>query len=347
MKNNPFSLDFGAQPNLFIPRYTEQSKIVETFCAEHPSSHMFLITGARGTGKTVLMTSISHEIRDKRGWIYIDLNPETDMLNSMASQIYQSSKKRYPKLKFEISIKGIGVSFERDIKYSDIQTDLDSMIKTLDKHNVKLLVTVDEANNSNSVRVFANYYQHCLREKMPLFVVMTGLYKNIRALQNNRSQTFLKRAPHIDLTPLNLKRIGQKYMEVFKLNADDANEMAKLTGGYSYAFQILGYLVYESGKTKPDNTTIEEYRLNLEECSYDKIWEELSASERRVTAAIAQAKDNATVKEVREALNMDSNNFSSYQNVLIKSGLLSPVSAYGHINFCLPYFKGYVLQQSI
>ena len=59
---------------------------------------------------------------------------------------------------------------------------------------------------------------------------MTGLYKNIRALQNNRSQTFLKRAPRIVLGALSKTRIAQKYQEVFSLNPTEADEMAKNYG---------------------------------------------------------------------------------------------------------------------
>ena len=82
MQHNPFSLDFGAEPNLFIPRKSEQNKIINTFSDERPSTHMFLLTGARGSGKTVLMTSISHILRDEKNWMHIDLNSESDMLNS-------------------------------------------------------------------------------------------------------------------------------------------------------------------------------------------------------------------------------------------------------------------------
>ena len=55
--NNPFSLDFGAKPTLYISRSAEEEKILKTFLSDVPSSHIFLIIGARGMGKTVLMTS--------------------------------------------------------------------------------------------------------------------------------------------------------------------------------------------------------------------------------------------------------------------------------------------------
>ena len=62
MNNNPFSLDFGAEPNLYIARNAERKKIIDTFSSKIPSTHIFLLLGARGTGKTVLMPAVSHEL---------------------------------------------------------------------------------------------------------------------------------------------------------------------------------------------------------------------------------------------------------------------------------------------
>lgn len=345
MKNNPFSLDFGAEPNLFIPRFAEYNKVIDTFSSETPSSHIFLITGARGTGKTVLMTSVSHELRKNKSWLHIDLNPEGDMLNSLAAQLIKESHHSFPKIKLDVSIKGVGLSYEKEDKYEDIQTDLDAMMLALEKHHVRVLITVDEITNAKNIREFTSYFQHCLREKLPVFLLMTGLFKNIRALQNNRSQTFLKRSPRIEIGPLNSMRISQKYKEVFNISDSDAADMAGLTMGYSYAFQILGYLTFDAGMTKPDNSILEEYRLNLFENSYDKIWEELSGEERRVLSSIAENYSDRSTKLIREKLNIDSNRFSTYQNVLVKSGLLSTKSAYGKVEISLPLFKDFVLTQ--
>ena len=345
MRENPFSLDFGMKPSLYIPRYEEQRKIIETFSSETPSAHIFLLTGARGSGKTVLMTSVSAQLRESSKWIHIDLNSEGDLLNTMASAIYQSIKAKLPRLKLNVSLGGFQVEMEQQEKYYDVQTDLDTMLRTLEKRKIRVLITIDEVYNAQNIRLFTSYFQHCLRENLSVFVLMTGLYKNIRALQNNRSQTFLKRAPKINLSALNSVRIAQKYKEIFEIDQETAAEMARLTAGYSYGFQILGYLVYDAGKNKPDEHILSEYKLYLEESSYDKIWEELSAAERKVAAAIAKAKDNAAVKDVRELLDIDSNSFSTYKDTLIKSGLLSLSSAYGHVNFCLPFFREYILEK--
>ena len=65
-KNNPFTLSFGMSPNEFISRYEYSEEIITTFCSENPVSHAYLIEGIRGSGKTVLMTSIEKELAKKK-----------------------------------------------------------------------------------------------------------------------------------------------------------------------------------------------------------------------------------------------------------------------------------------
>ena len=211
MAENPFRLDFGAKPNLYVSRTHEQSKIIDTFTAEEPSTHIFMRIGARGTGKTVLMTAVSQELRGLDHWLHLDLNTEDDMMIPLAAGIAQHLKGKNPKLAIGLSVKGLSISVEKKEEvYRDIRLDLDRMLKELKEEKKRLLITIDEVSNSKQMREFTNYFQHCLREELPVFVIMTGLYKNVRALQNNRSQTFLRRIPKITLEPLNFSRIMQK-----------------------------------------------------------------------------------------------------------------------------------------
>ena len=59
MSANPFTLSFGKKPLQYISRLTETNQILESFCAEIPSNQIYMITGVRGSGKTVMMTNIA------------------------------------------------------------------------------------------------------------------------------------------------------------------------------------------------------------------------------------------------------------------------------------------------
>ena len=53
MAQNPFTLAFGKEPINYIDRESQNNEIIESFEAEHPTHQVFMVTGVRGTGKTV------------------------------------------------------------------------------------------------------------------------------------------------------------------------------------------------------------------------------------------------------------------------------------------------------
>ena len=86
--NNPFSLSFGKKPLQYISRISQTNQILETFRSAVPSNQIFMITGVRGSGKTVMMTSIANELKQDDSWIVIELNPTRDLLQSLSAKIY-------------------------------------------------------------------------------------------------------------------------------------------------------------------------------------------------------------------------------------------------------------------
>ena len=57
--SNPFSLMFGKEPESAINRDIQISEIIETFSSGHPSTMAYMITGVRGYGKTVMLSTVS------------------------------------------------------------------------------------------------------------------------------------------------------------------------------------------------------------------------------------------------------------------------------------------------
>ena len=174
-------------------------------------------------------------------------------------------------------------------------------------------------------------------------MLMTGLYENIYDLQNVKSLTFLYRAPKVFLEPLNYAAIVSRYKKVFKIANEEAEEMAVLTKGYAYAFQILGYLKWEK-----NNATIEDllpyYDQYLEEYVYSKIWSELSENDKRVIVEMSQTGETK-VTAIREGLDMTTPEFSVYRDRLKRRGLIN-TDTYGHISIILPRFDKFALSKT-
>ena len=340
---NPFTISFGKKPLEEIARPVQTTEILDAFTSIPINQQIYMITGVRGSGKTVLLTDISNRLKTEENWIITELNPSMDLLqsltvklmrNELCAEIFKSAK-----LKFS----ALGFHAELDLKPSaaDLETDLQKMLESLKKREKRILVAIDEVTNTESMRVFASAFQIFIRLELPVFLLMTGLYENIEDLQNEKNLTFLYRAPKISLPSLNLNAIASRYRSLFHLSREEAVEMARLTAGYPFAFQALGYLTWQHG-TSFRNVT-EEYRQYLEEFVYDKIWSELSPRDRTLALAIAESETGA-VADIMQKAGFSTQEFSPYRKRLIRKGIVESPER-GKLVFSLPLFREYVLDQ--
>ncbi len=342
MEKNPYTLVFGKEPTQIISRAFQATEIIDKFCNESPTQQVFMITGVRGTGKTVFMTEISKKIKQKRDWIVVELNPERDLLKSLASKLSSEDglAKIFQSAKINLSFFGFGLEVDGTVPITDIETALEKMLESLKKHSKKILITIDEGVNTPDMRAFASAFQIFVRQDLPVFLLMTGLYENINNLQNEKSLTFLYRAPKVELEPLNIGAISRNYKKTFDIDDASALRMAKMTRGYSFAFQVLGYFTWENGGQMEE--ILDDYRQYLEDYVYDKIWSELSKGDRRIVYGIARS-GNGKISDIREILGIDTNQFNPYRKRLIKKGILTGDER-GYVCFVLPVFEQFVLE---
>ena len=87
--SNPFTLSFGKKPFEYISRIRQTDEILEDFHAEHPVSQVYMLTGVRGSGKTVMMATIANHLAEDNEWIVVELNPTRDLLTGLASRLYE------------------------------------------------------------------------------------------------------------------------------------------------------------------------------------------------------------------------------------------------------------------
>ena len=337
---NPYTLMFGEAPAQIISRASESAQLINAFCNAEQPQKIYMVTGIRGCGKTVLMSEVSQKIKNMKDWIVIELNPERDLLHSLAAKLNSLDELAalFREAKINLSFLGLGAEISGAAPIFDIETALSRMLGKIKSKGKRVLVTIDEVTNSEHMRVFAASFQILIRQKLPLYLLMTGLYENINKLQNEPSLTFLYRAPKLDLGPLNIRTIASNYEKNMHLSDDDANTMALLTRGYSFAFQVLGYYTWEHDGDY--RKALEEYRQYLEDYVYDKIWSELSAKDRELTHAIAVS-DTGKVSDILQIMGIQNNQFSPYRKRLQKKGLID-TSRFGYLRFTLPQFENYV-----
>jgi len=340
MKDNPYTLSFGIEPTEQIPRIKLTSEILDTFTAEIPSQYLYIITGIRGSGKTVLMTSIANNLRENDDWIVVELNPERDLLESLAAKLASDNALAtiFQSAKINLSAFGIGLEVKGGVPITDIEVALQKMLESLKRKKKRILVTIDEVSGTKQMKIFASAFQIFIRQKLPIFLLMTGLHENIKKMKDEDALTFLYRAPVIQLEPLNLGTIATNYSHNLNVGRDTALEMARTTKGYAFAFQVLGYLTWDNGGNYKE--ILPEYRQRLEEYVYDKVWTELSGKDKQVAIAIVKSQ-TGKAEDIRQLLDLKNNEYAPYRRRLIKKGIVDG-SEHGKLKFALPYFDEYV-----
>ncbi len=339
-ENNPFTFEY--MPHEYINRETDEANIIKNLINIPPMSHCFFINGVKGSGKTVMLTSISKHFQEENNWIVIDLNPLDDMREALAAKLYTSSKIKHLFIEknFNFSFHGLSFSISGKNPILNIDDLLSKMFNELHKNNIKVLITIDEVSNNQYMRQLALSFQMLIRLDYELFILATGLYENISALENENNMTFLIRAPKLYLTPLSMPAIVSSYKSTLDLSDDEAVKCAKFTKGYAFAFQLLGYLMYENEAQSLNEELISKYDQYLDEFAYSKIWSGLTRVERKILEAF---KSNSYVKVSTILLeaNISKEYFSRYRDRLIKKGLIDG-STRGEVIFTLPRFYEFV-----
>lgn len=342
MNQNPFTITFGVEPINYIERLEYKNFIIDDFESSRATNYIYLITGTRGSGKTVFMSSIANYFTKKDDWIVIDASVKENMLENIASEIYESaiSKIHFLKGEFSFSFSGITFSLKGETPVTTTISLIKKMLDIIIKKDKKVLITIDEIDNSKEMKLFVEEYQSLLRQNYPIRLLMAGLYENISKLQDNKSITFFYRAPKLEIKNLSIAAISYQYQKFLDCNKETSIRLAKLTKGYAYAYQVLGYLLFKQHKKDVDDDVLSLFDEYLREYVYDKVYDELSLVERKIIKGF-DTNEEMSVKDLTKNVNINEKTMSVYRARLIKKGIINSLG-YGKIEFALPRFKEFL-----
>lgn len=160
-KNNPYTLTFGKEPTQLIARATQSQQVIDSFLSEPSAQQVYMVTGIRGSGKTVFMTEIARKIAKQKDWISVELNPERDMLISLAAKLSSENElaRIFRSAEINLSFFGFGLEVKGAAPITEIETALEKMLLSLKKKRKHLLISIDEVTNTPQMREFAAAFQ--------------------------------------------------------------------------------------------------------------------------------------------------------------------------------------------
>jgi hypothetical protein len=348
---NPFTSTFSKTPEYTYIATEKTTEILENFSYDRPSESVYKITGVRGSGKTVILSKIEEELRSpenqNQGWFVFDLNPSRDMLGQMAALLHKNGFGGNDTQSRSVNISatvlgtggGLGYSEGKSDIFFDIGVEVEEMLRKAQLNGKKILIGIDEVSKTSEMTVFTSEYGKWLRAGYPVYLVCTGLYENIQEVSNVKNLTFFRRATTLKTDPLNTVRMTEMYKNKLGIDTPEAREMAEITMGYAYAFQELGSLYFRKKNNETLSDIIQNLRTELFAYSYEKIWEELTDSDRFLLRILTDKKEYKR-EEILRLMGDRSGNYSMYRDRLIKRGLLD--SRQGYISLALPFFAEYI-----
>lgn len=361
--DNPFNPSFGKMPSVFLKRGSLTQEIITELNRNNSPFQTSLIYGQRGSGKTTLMTEVAAQLSKDSKWIVVNLVLDDDLLISLINQLNNSlvSLKLIKDFDLKVSFMGVGVeaSVNKQI-IENFQLVFQNILEKLTKKGYKVLLCIDEVHLTPLLKKLASVYQIMISKNLNVSLLMAGLPENVSEIQNNDVLTFLLRAHRIVLNPLDIESIKESYQHIFKnagyqINLKIILYMTKQTLGFAYAFQLLGYHVWnEAQKESKKEITkqiidniLDTYISDLNRNVYFKVYSKMSQKEKEFVQAMVKANSTKIKSQtIGEIMHKSANYIAVYRRKLIDDQVIKP-NGYGYVSFLLPHFDKFVEQQMI
>ncbi|WP_062311721.1 ATP-binding protein [Demequina rhizosphaerae] len=356
---NPFKPTAGAVPPLLVGRAALLAEVDEGIQSGpgHPA-RITIFTGARGTGKTVMLTE-SGDRAMTHGWLVIDESASPGMLARIGEAVDRLLEGVSPRARRRItgmSIGGIGgVETELTPQLAEgVRHRIGRLLDTLEADGTGLLVTVDEVHaRSDDLRELALITQHLVRENREFAIVMAGLPSAVSDLLRSDAQgrvlTFLRRADKHVLADVEVDEVHDALVQTVTENGrtideDAARAAAEATHGYPFLIQLVGFHVWRAAgdgdRITRDHvsTGVEAARERLGTLVTETALADLSPRDLEMLRAMALDGGPSRMVDLAERTGMARQNADTYRRRLLDAGVIVQV-ARGQVDFALPYLR--------
>ncbi len=356
--DNPFTPSFGEVPSFMAGRSEIISNLVRAFDSSRRSPYLSCaITGARGTGKTALLSFAGREA-EARGWICVDASALPGLLEDIyeraldaASHLLDSSDS--PRIT-SVSMAGAGVSWEYPASEGgNWRTRMSRLLEELAEFRTGLLITVDEVRpDLDELVQLVTAYQHFVRENRRVALLLAGLPRNMSALIRDESASFLRRAQSVTLGLLPSFEARLAFERTCALAGkevdDDALDVAvEAAGGFPFMVQLVGFRMWEAAVDDESISAAAALegarlaRLEFTERILGPTYRELSPGDRAFLRAMLDDDDVSALGDVAHRLERGNSYAAQYKRRLLDQGVIEE-DFDGMLRFAMPGMREFV-----
>jgi AAA ATPase-like protein len=361
---NPFRPGFGSSPAVLAGR----DDIVEQFAEaidNGPGSlgRATLYTGARGTGKTVMLNEAA-DVARQRGWLVIEETASSGFVHRLVSEHLPGLLAELDPKQLRTRLTGATAPFgmgaldwqtaDAHVVTAGLRNQLELVCDLLEAQGTGLLVTLDEVHlrQTDEQREFFVTVQHLFRNDRELAIAAAGLPSAVSSLLNDQVLTFLRRADRHTLGRVGLGEVARALTETIEgagrtIAARVARTAAEATGGYPFLIQLVGYSIW---RQRPDSKAISADDVErgvpaalrrMARLVHEPALADLSDVDRAFLVAMAEDAAESKIADIARRLGVDLNYTSVYRQRLIEAQMIEPAGR-GVLRFTLPYLADYL-----
>lgn len=351
--DNPFAPGFGTQPPVLVGRDGLLRRIAAAMAAgpKHPDTTL-VVTGSRGTGKTVLLNAAEASARSQ-GWatIAMSASEEGGLTRNLAMAAADSA--RWPE-QWSRQAVGFGTDIEgrRPRPTGGAQTlraALTSLASAAADRGSGVLVTVDELQSieAEDGRIFANAIQHVARrEQRPVVFLGAGLPEVEDTVLADDGITFFQRCRRAVIGTISdddvRVALERPILDAGRWIEPDALETAvESASGFPFMVQLIGFHAWEraSAAATASAITVEAMEAAIADASDEMVglvikpvWNRLSEADRLFLHAMAVDRGDSATADIAGRLGKPPSHVGMYRSRLIRAGVIAG-SGHGRVRF--------------
>lgn len=361
---NPFTPGFGNSPPVLAGRADILDQFAEAI-EDGPGAlgRATLYTGARGTGKTVMLNEVA-DIAAAGGWITIHETATPGFVTRLVTQHLPTllagldPDAKRTKVTGITAPLGVGAmtwdSTNSHVVAAGLRNQLELACDLLGRQGTGLLITLDEIhhNQTAELRDFFTTLQHLIRDEREIAFAAAGLPSEVSDLLSDEVLTFLRRADRHTLGAVGFGEVARTIRVTVEaagrtISLPACNEAAAATGGYPFLIQLVGYHIW---RRHPNMIEITEADVDdgvpaalrrMGSLVHEPALADLSYVDRSFLHAMALDDDVSKTGDVAGRLGVDSKYASVYRQRLIEAQMIESAGR-GLIRLTLPYMRDYL-----
>ena len=201
---NPFNPGFGNISPCCIKRPALQQKLLDQASQLNQKFLPVFIEGPRGCGKTVFLNNLGDAMLERDDWITVDLGLDDDFFSTLVGAIYYQAD--------TMTIEELDV-----LDYDTPSAMFVQYVKTLTKHQLRLFITVDEANRpTEELLELLKLCQQLGNHGNTIMVVLAGITSRMpQFLGDENFAAVVQESQRLTLPLLDLDMVASQYQRIF------------------------------------------------------------------------------------------------------------------------------------